>query len=88
MAENTAGFDLHQPNPIFRTLEKFHIRDVRPGDICPAQELPVLYEKFPYLLGDQYEIDAGMGGRCQSWRDNPGWWKNFIAKYSAPQIKP
>lgn len=81
--ENGYEFNLHPPSLIKRTLEFFHLKEVTPEDICPTSNLQDLYRTYPDLLGDQHEIDTSMGGRCQLWRDNPGWWKRFIAEQRA-----
>lgn len=69
---------LHPPSLLKRVLEKIAIRQVSPSDICPPSYLPELYRQYPSLMGDQTAIGPGDDGSCQSWRNNPGWWKIYI----------
>lgn len=71
---------LHSPTRILRTLEALHFREIKPFDICPPNQLSILYELYPDLMGDFRSFDEGLGGRCQSWRDYPGWWRQLIGK--------
>ena len=78
MVEN---LDLKPPSRIKQALERAGLRDITPGDISPDREtLDRLYENHPDLAGDRTAIGYGDIGRCQSWRDNPEWWKGLIKR--------
>lgn len=64
---------LHKPNPIITTLERLHVYEIQPKDICPENELASLYSQFPDLAGDRDSFDRD----SQSWKNNPGWWKRL-----------
>ena len=65
---------LHEPPLGFKVLEKIGWRDVQPRDICPPDELEKLYSLYSDLRGDRYSFDRD----SESWRNNPGWWKQII----------
>ena len=72
---------LNHPSLIKRVLE-IAGREVEPADICPTKEdLDKLYEMCPDLTGDGTAIGPGDDGNCQSWRNDPGWWKALVDKY-------
>ena len=84
MAETIASFELHSPAPFKQLLEKIHLREIRPADICPPNELERLYQTYPDLLGDRSTFDDRLDpGHCPSWKDNPGWWKNFLKEITS-----
>ncbi|MBN1168908.1 hypothetical protein JXA63_03370 [Candidatus Woesebacteria bacterium] len=60
-------------------LEKRFGLDVSPDMLCDSSEaLDRLYERYPDLRGDGTAIGySDTVGRCQSWMDNPGWWKRL-----------
>lgn len=66
------------PSIIKRALEKVG-REVEPADICLTRgDLDRLYKEYPDMAGDGRAIGSGDDGNCQSWRNNPGWWKAFL----------
>ena len=73
--------ELRPPPRILQILEKLRLTDIAPGNICPDREtLDKLYEMFPSLAGDGTAIGPGDDGNCQSWRNDPGWWKSLIRR--------
>lgn len=74
------NLDLKPPSKIKRALEKAGLREITPSDICSNRRtLNELYETYSDLAGDK-AIGYGDEGRCQSWRDCPGWWKDLVRK--------
>lgn len=69
---------LHPPSLLKRLAEKMGY-EITPADICSGRDLDGLYRTFPDLAGDK-NIGPGDDGKCQSWRDNPGWWGELTAK--------
>lgn len=62
-------------------LEKLHLREVIPADLCASDgQLTQLYHRYSTLAGDKSAIGSGDDGRCQSWRGHRGWWKTLVAK--------
>lgn len=74
MIEIKRELHLHRPGIIARFMEQLGIRDVTPKDLCPPDELEKLYSLYPDLRGDTRSFDK----RSETWRDNPGWWKNLL----------
>jgi len=62
-----------------QALEKLHVREVAPWDICSETDLEILYKVYPDLTGDQTAIGYGDVTRCQSWRGDWEWWRDFIS---------
>lgn len=71
--------NLHPPSLALRILERFGW-DIEPKDICSQGQVEQLCNKYPDLWGDWTAIGPGDDGSCQTWRDNPGWWREVIAK--------
>ncbi len=69
---------IHQPNPLVQILERLHIREVSPWEVC--DNVGRLYQLYPDLAGDFRTFDEGPSGFCQSWRGCPGWWKNYLSR--------
>jgi hypothetical protein len=73
--------NLRRPSIIKQVLAGTGLREITPGDISPNREtLDRLYENHPDLTGGRTAIGYGDEGKCQSWRGNPGWWKDFIKR--------
>lgn len=73
--------NLRPPSRIKQTLEKLGLREVNPADITSDREsLEKLYQLYPDLIGDRTAIGPGDDGHCQSWRKDPGWWKELTQK--------
>ncbi|MCL4367118.1 hypothetical protein M1563_03025 [Patescibacteria group bacterium] len=68
---------LHPPSFLKRALERFHIRSVYPWDICPEDQLDLLYAAIPGLAGDN-SIGSEEFGDCQSYHRDWGWWRKLI----------
>lgn len=75
LAETVIG--VHKPSLFKRGLAKLGW-DVTPEDICPPKKLELLYSLYPFLRGDWTAIGVGDDGNCQSWKNNPGWWKEVL----------
>jgi hypothetical protein len=75
------SLELRPPSRIKRALERAGLREIAPDDISPNRRtLNQLYKNYPDLAGDRTAIGYGDEGRCQSWRDCPGWWKELVGK--------
>jgi len=77
---NENRLDLHPPGRWRQLLERKGFGEVKPRHLCSSRkDLDRLYRKYPDLAGDRTAIGtADSSGRCQSWRDNPGWWKTLL----------
>lgn len=74
---------LKRPFILWRVLEKYGLREMKPWDITPNRAMTeVLYRKFPDIGGDRGIIDTGLGGECQDWRFYKGWWKELVSTYT------
>lgn len=79
MVEN---LHLKTPSVIKKMLERAGV-EITPVDICSRrEELNKLYKMYPDLAGDGTAIGPGDDGNCQSWRNNPGWWKTLLDQHS------
>lgn len=79
MREHIENINLRPPARWRQVLEKYHLKEIEPRHLCNSEhDYFLLGQKYPDLLGDRTTIDIGLGGRCQSWRDCPGWWKRII----------
>ena len=76
----TQKLELQRPGWIRRLGERIGI-EITPADLCGGdrEKLEVLYREYPSLAGDVTAIgESDFCGRCQSWCDNPGWWKDLV----------
>lgn len=71
--------DLHPPYLLLRVLERFGW-EIEPKHICQTGQVEQLCDKYPDLWGDRTAIGPSDDAKCQSWRDNPGWWREIVAK--------
>ena len=81
--ETDSKIHFHQPPLSKRMGERFprirsFVGQVTPSDIVNRTQLLALQEKHPDLFGDTSAIGFGDDGKCQSWQDCPGWWKEFV----------
>lgn len=71
------SLNCHRPPLKSRILEQIGIRDIPPWEITKDTES--LRQHYPDLWGERGGIGPDdLHGRCQSWRGNRGWWKNFV----------
>jgi len=73
---------LHLPSTVNRLLEIARLREIQPSDICRRPDL--LFRYYPDLAGDGTAIGPGDDGKCQSWRDYPNWWRDFLLTHGLP----
>lgn len=82
MSELSLSLQIHNPSKFKVFLERVHVREIDPSDIC--SNLALLYSTFPELAGDKGAIgESDFYGKCQAWRDDPGWWKKFISEVNS-----
>lgn len=67
--------NLHPPSRAKQFLAELGIREILPSDITKQPE--TLRHVYRHLGGDP-EIGRGNDGHCQSWRNNPNWWKDIV----------
>lgn len=79
MKERINTINLHKPAWWRQLLEIIRLKEIAPEHLCSNQDdLISLYRVYPDLWGDRSEFDMGLGGYCQSWRDQRGWWKSLF----------
>ncbi len=76
------SLSLHLPSKPKIWLERLMLREINPADICA--DLDSLFKIYPELAGDKSAIgESDFYGDCQSWKNNPGWWKDLLHNLSA-----
>ena len=74
---------LHPPGRVARVLEAVGLREVEPRDVCGQVE--ELVRVYPGLRGDQGAVGrSDFEGACQSYRHNPGWWRDLLQEHGVP----
>lgn len=79
---------LRPPSPIFILLELLHAREVEPQDLCPdIATKEALLNKYKDLSGNWTAIGFDDEGKCQSYREDWGWWRKFFSDLASRGLR-